>query len=177
MNERMDLKKTATEKRKNNIVNKIENRNRKKKLMPKIWRDLQMKGTISTQKLNWYVSTITHVFLNQKKVNICEHTVKMASLEKDICDCRNVSVKLPWFYLCLWSEDRFILLARVSYFYSYFCVISTSVFSLSTCSIKYNYVYMETIEDRLWRGKVTYRAECFRQLHNTNELMICVCLY
>ena len=32
----------------------------------------------NTQKLNSYNSTITDVFLNQKRVNVCEHTVKMA---------------------------------------------------------------------------------------------------
>ena len=31
-----------------------------------------------TQKLNWYVSTFTEVFLNQKRINVCEHTLKMA---------------------------------------------------------------------------------------------------
>ena len=32
----------------------------------------------NTRKLNWNVSTITDVFLNQKKVNLCEYMVKMA---------------------------------------------------------------------------------------------------
>ena len=39
----------------------------------KKWRDLRMKGT---QKLNWNVLTIIDVFLNQKRVNTCDHTVK-----------------------------------------------------------------------------------------------------
>ena len=41
-------------------------------------RDL-MKAHLNTQKFNWNVSTITDVFLDQKRVNVCEHTVKMAS--------------------------------------------------------------------------------------------------
>ena len=30
-----------------------------------------------TWKLKLYVSTITDVFLNQKRINVCEHTAKM----------------------------------------------------------------------------------------------------
>ena len=33
------------------------------------------KSHINTWKLNWYVLTITDVILNQKRVNLCEHTV------------------------------------------------------------------------------------------------------
>ena len=32
------------------------------------------KAYINTGKLNWYFSIITDVFLNQKRVNICEHS-------------------------------------------------------------------------------------------------------
>ena len=35
-------------------------------------------------------------------------------IEKDICDCRNVSVKLPCVYVCLSSGDLFVFSARVS---------------------------------------------------------------
>ena len=38
------------------------------------------KAQINKPKLNWYVSTITDVFLIQKRVNVGEHTIKMASL-------------------------------------------------------------------------------------------------
>ena len=31
----------------------------------------------ATQKLSWYVSTLTEVFLIQKRINVCENTVKM----------------------------------------------------------------------------------------------------
>ena len=44
-------------------------------------------------------------------------------IEKDIYDCQNVSVKLPYVYVCLSSRDLFIFLVRVSAFFSYFCVI------------------------------------------------------
>ena len=34
----------------------------------------------NTQKLNWYILTITQVFVNQKKIKVCEYTVKMAPM-------------------------------------------------------------------------------------------------
>ena len=49
--------------------------------------------------------------------------------DKDICDCQNISVKLPCIYVCLSSGDLFIFLVRVSSFFSYFCIIRTSVLS------------------------------------------------
>ena len=32
----------------------------------------------NTTQVNLYVSTFTEVFVNQKKINLCEHRVKMA---------------------------------------------------------------------------------------------------
>ena len=52
-------------------------------------------------------------------------------IEKDICDCQNVSVKLPCVYVCLSSGDLFIFSVRVSSCFSYFFVIRTSVLFLS----------------------------------------------
>ena len=41
-----------------------------------------MKGTKKgRRKLNSYVSTPTEDFLNQKRINVCEHTVKMVSCD------------------------------------------------------------------------------------------------
>ena len=37
--------------------------------------------TVGSRKLYWDISTGTAVFINQKRVNVCEHTTKMASLE------------------------------------------------------------------------------------------------
>ena len=39
------------------------------------------KSHIKIRKFNWYISTITDVFLDQKKVIVCEHTVKTATRE------------------------------------------------------------------------------------------------
>ena len=36
-----------------------------------------MKGTHKHSEAYWYILTITDVFLNQRRVNVCEHTVKM----------------------------------------------------------------------------------------------------
>ena len=71
------------------------------------WKNEEISGWkahTNTWKLNWKVSTIRDVFLDQKRVNVCEHTVKMVPrvftniysllIEKDICDRRNISVCL-----------------------------------------------------------------------------------
>ena len=58
-----------------------KNRKRTRKLIPKNEEISGQKAHTNTQKLNWNVSTITDVFLNQKRVNVCEHMVKMAPSE------------------------------------------------------------------------------------------------
>ena len=54
------------------------------------------------------------------------------AIDKDICDCQNISIKLLCVYWCLSYGDLLIFLVRVSSFYSYFCVICILVLSLST---------------------------------------------
>ena len=56
------------------------------------------KAQINTQKLNWYVSTITNMFLNQNRVNICEYTVKMSP--------RSVRVSSFYPYFLLWIMNE-----------------------------------------------------------------------
>ena len=97
-----------------------------------------MKGTNKHMERNWYVSTFTEIFLNQKRMNVCEHTVKLEFtnifsllIQKDLCECRNESIKFPCVYLCLSSREHYFSI-RASPFYSYFCVIRTLVLSLST---------------------------------------------
>ena len=41
-------------------------------------------GKAHTQKLIWNILTITDVFLNQKRIKVCEHMIKMVSWEKII---------------------------------------------------------------------------------------------
>ena len=42
-----------------------------------------MKGTKkSIWELNYYVPTLTEVFLNQKRINVCKHTVNMAPSDR-----------------------------------------------------------------------------------------------
>ena len=55
------------------------NKNKKGKFLPHKSRGLRMKKQInwkSTLKFDWYVLTLTEVFVNQKKT-LCEHTVKL----------------------------------------------------------------------------------------------------
>ena len=112
---------------------------------------------INTRKLNWYISTITDIFLNQKKswrhlycvftyaaaFLLCVHIHLNLLIEKDICDCRNSSVELPCVYVCLSSEDLSICSVRVSSSCSYFCVFRPSVLSFSTWYIILKCVYYE----------------------------------
>ena len=53
----------------------------KGKLLPKIEEIPDGKAHTNTWKLIRNISTVTDVFLNQKRVNVCENSKKMASLE------------------------------------------------------------------------------------------------
>jgi hypothetical protein len=55
---------------------------------------------------------------------MCSHTFTLL-FKKDICDHRNVSIKLLCVCVCLSSRD-IIFLVRVSSFFSYFFVFSSS---------------------------------------------------
>ena len=63
-------------------------------------------------------------------------------IEKDIYDCRNLSVKLPCVYVCLSSRDLFIFSARVVSFFSYFCSF-IGLRSVKTFSSTVNTVFYE----------------------------------
>ena len=52
-----------------------KNRKRKGKFLPKNEEVSEWKAHINTWKLSWNISIITNVFLDQKIVNVCEHTV------------------------------------------------------------------------------------------------------
>ena len=53
----------------------------KGKLPPKIEEISNGKAHTNTQKIIHNISMVTDVFLNQKRVNICDHTTKIASLQ------------------------------------------------------------------------------------------------
>ena len=62
----------------NNLLQKLHKiRERKVKTLTINWRDHHRTGTL---KLNRNISMDTVVFLNQKRVNVCEQTTKMVSL-------------------------------------------------------------------------------------------------
>ena len=53
-------------------------RERQKENLPKIEEISGVKAHTNTWKLNQNISMVTDVFINQKRVNVCEHTTKMA---------------------------------------------------------------------------------------------------
>ena len=84
------------------------------------------------QKVNWYVLTLTVIFINHKRINICECTVKIVPreftyiysllIEIDLWECWNVSVKIPYallVYLCHFFSKSFSFLFLFLY-YPYF---------------------------------------------------------
>ena len=58
-------------------------------------------------------------------------------IKKDFCDFQNISVNLLCVYVYLSSGNLFIFSVSVSSFLSHFCVIRTSVFSLSNIGKKH----------------------------------------
>ena len=65
-------------------VPKYENHKLRKgkwKLLPGIEEMTKGQAHTNTRKLYWNISTGTAVFLNRKRVNVCEHKTKTASLE------------------------------------------------------------------------------------------------
>jgi hypothetical protein len=55
-------------------------RKRKGKLLTKIEEITVGKAHANTQKLNQNILTVTAIFINQKRMNVCEHTTQMISL-------------------------------------------------------------------------------------------------
>ena len=98
----------------------------------------RLKAHINTWKLIWRIWTITDVFLNPKRVNVCEHTVKMMSsllcvhihlLSSDWeRHVETYHLSFHVFICAFHLEISSFFSVRVSYFY----VICTSVLSFST---------------------------------------------
>ena len=119
-----------------------KNRKQKRKLILEKGRDHWMKGTHKHTEAQLIHFDFTDVFLNQKKVNWCKHTIKMLShvfkyiysllINKDICECQNVSGSLTDVFMCaFYPVISWVFLVRVFSFFFYFCVIHISVLSLS----------------------------------------------
>ena len=109
-----------------------KHKKRKRTFLPKKkLRDRRTKGTKHRRKLNWNVSAIKYIFLDQKRITICEHTPSLpcvhipllSSDQKELCEGRNVSINLPCVYACLSSGDLFFFRLRVSSLFSYCCGI------------------------------------------------------
>ena len=88
-------------------------------------------------------------------------------IEKDICDCRNVSIKLSCVCVSLLPEN-FIFSVRVSSFFSYFLcyvlnlsvifLVTSSLFigkELSSFNIKILNFYVLSLRYSKWLGKKT----------------------
>ena len=58
-----------------------KNRKRKGELLQKTEEISRSKAYTNTRKLNWNISMNTDAFLDQKRVNVCEHMVKTAPRE------------------------------------------------------------------------------------------------
>ena len=52
---------------------------------------------------------------------LTKHNIYSLLIEKDICDCRNISIKLQYVYLCFCFVDIFIFSEWFSSSYSCFC--------------------------------------------------------
>ena len=86
-----------------NILIQHKIRERKVKTLTKNWR---YHRRTSTHKLNWNISTITSVFINQKRMNVCEWThdkddiiFVMCSLTFTLFWLRNTTVTVKVFWL------------------------------------------------------------------------------
>ena len=60
-----------------NRLNLTQKSIQKKENLPIKWRGLWMKGTNKLKQYteNCYVLTLTEVFVNQKRINVCGHTI------------------------------------------------------------------------------------------------------
>ena len=152
--------------------------NSKKILLPKKYEISGCKKQMNTHKLNWNVSTIRDVFLNQKRINVCERTVKMTPCDAVFSVCSHTFI-LFWlrktymsveihqlsfhvlFFVCLiyWP-----LHLRVSPLDSYFCVIHTSVPFLPTWSLEQSFVFdvFDILVDDNF-SKEADQANCYSQ--------------
>ena len=79
------------------------------------------KAHINTWKLHWYVSIVTDVFLNQKR---------------DICDCHNISVKLPYVYVCLSSRDLIFFGKSFLFLFLFLCYRYFGTFHFHMVSVR-----------------------------------------
>ena len=93
------------------------------------WKNEEISGrkAHTKHKLIWNVSTITDAFLGQKRVNVCEHTVKNKPCELTLFWPRKTSVivetfqlSFSVFFVCLSSGDLFIFSVKDSSFIFYF---------------------------------------------------------
>ena len=122
------------------------------KILPKIEEISDEKAHKNTRKLIQNISTITYIFLNQKRVNVCEHMTKIASLEcfggafqklslchvftyihsllieKDLCDCQNLKISFRVFVCAFPSEIYSIFGKSFPFPFPYFVLFILGTF-------------------------------------------------
>ena len=89
-------------------MDNTKNRKRKGKILLKNVEISGRKEHTNKHRLKLHILTITDVFLDQKRVNTCEHMVCFLLIKKDICDRQSISVKFPCVCVCLLFGDIFI---------------------------------------------------------------------
>ena len=101
------------------------------------------KAQIHTWKLNWYVLTLTEVFLNQKRINVYEHTVKMVPfIQRPLIFFGKI---FPFLFIYLWNTSKLrITLAYIQWRVFWKCSTLVGLFN-GTCII--SFFYMLTIGD------------------------------
>ena len=112
----------------------------------------------------------------------CVHIHLSILIEKSICDCQNVSIKLPCVYMCLSSRDLFILLVRVSSFfllscYLYFdtCLSIEMLFSNNKNYFKRKEIerhYLATIRRLYWSAQMMMKKDNKLELSATTVTFI-----
>ena len=88
-------------------IDNTKNGKRKGKLLPNNEEISGGKAHADRWKVIWYISTITGVFLNQKRAKITY--ICSLLIEKDISDRQNISNKFPFVCIFLWRSLHFLV--------------------------------------------------------------------
>ena len=124
-----------------------KSRKRKRKLLPKKWRDPRTKAIHKhTEMLQWLQMS----FSLRGEVNLCEHMIKTAPCEsvfryinslpikKDICDRQNVLVKLSCVCVCLSFRDLFIFWKDFAFSFPIVCESNNIIYFVRVCALSWN---------------------------------------
>ena len=91
------------------VNNKSERTQNKGKLLLKIDEIFGGKAHTNIWKLIWNILMVTDVFLNQERVNACEHTTKMVSLES-FCPIDAIFVVCSHTFTLFWMRKMAVII-------------------------------------------------------------------